>query len=88
MRIDSSVSVSSQISSSLLWKEPGAVEMVDPDPDQYLQLIYCVTQIFLASSLFYKTEIIPDHTTPSMYFKRLFTGSSWKEKGAISFSLL
>lgn len=84
MRIDSSVSVSSQVGTSLLRKEPGAVETVDLDPDQYLILIYSVTQTFLVTSLFYKTEITLDHTTSSMCFKRFFTGPGQKEKGAIS----
>ena len=41
----------------LLWQEPGAGEMLDWDPVQSLLMIYSVTQPFLATSIFYKTEI-------------------------------
>lgn len=80
MRIVFCVSGSLQVGSSLLWKEPGAVEMVDLDPDQYLLLISGITQTLLTTSLFYKTEITPNHTTSIYVLQETVKGSGQKEK--------
>lgn len=66
-RVASLVSVSSQVSGSLLWKEPGASEMLGLGPIQYLLLIYSATQTFLGTNIFYKTEVILLNLCASRY---------------------
>lgn len=66
-RVASLVSVSSQVSGSLLWKGPGAGEMLGLGPVQYLLLIYSVTQTFLGTNIFYTTEVILLNLCASRY---------------------